>query len=116
MNREETLEAICNMAVTFNSQRDVSMLELLNRSKYRELKSEITEELIKGHLEKNAVLVQSWLMESENNRGSPAWYISSKDNKWIVGYYPGGEEFEFNNKNIACACYIKHYMEALSEL
>jgi len=116
MNREETLEAICNMVVTFNSRRDFSMLELMNSSGYRGLKQEISEDLIQEYLEKNSELVESWVMESENTRGSPAWYISNKGSKWLVGLYPGGKELEFNDKYKACACYIKNYMEALSEL
>lgn len=116
MNREETLEAVCIMAVTFNSQHDISMLELLNCSGYRDLKNEISEELILEYLEKNADLVESWLMEAENTRGTPAWYISNKGNNWVVGLCPGGKELEYNDKNKACACYIKHYMEALSKL
>ena len=104
------------MAVTFNSQRDVSMLELMNSSGYRTIKNEISEELIQKYLENNSDLVESWLLESENTRGTPAWYISREGSKWFVGLYPGGEELQFSNKYKACACYVKNYMEALSEL
>ncbi len=104
------------MADDFKSQRDVSLLELFNQSGYREVKNEITEELIESYLNKNSNLVQSWLTESEDTRGTPAWYISSKNNIWIVGFYPGGEQLEFNEINRACACYVKRYMESLSEL
>lgn len=116
MNQEETLEAICNMAVDYNSQGNVSMLELFYRSGYRKQESRITEELIEKLLLKNPDLVESWLIESENTRTTPAWYVLPKDNKWVVGLYPGGKELIFGDKNKACACYIKKYMEALNGL
>jgi len=116
MNQEQTLEAICKMAVDFNDQGNVSMLELFNKSGYKTQETEISEELIEEFLLKKPDLLESWLMESENTRATPAWYVSPKDNNWIVGLYPGGKEKKFSDKTKAVACYIKKYMEALSEL
>ena len=104
------------MAVDFNDHGNVSMLELFNNSGYREQKNRITEKLIEGILLKKPAILESWIIESENTRATPAWYVSQKGDQWVVGLYPGGKELKFSDKTKAVACYIMKYMKALSGL
>ncbi len=115
MNLQQKIEAVCKLANDCKLKTDKSLWNLFQESGYQESSDEVTEELIEIYLDKNPSLTQSWLSHSEDNRGTPAWYFIFKNNKWIVGFYPGGIDMEFMESNKACAHYIKMLMRSLLE-
>jgi hypothetical protein len=117
MEREKTVSAVCRLAQDFAREGGVSMLALLRRSGYSEAVP-ISEERIEAYLRHHPELVESWLMESRNTRGTPAWYLlDSRDGgDWTVGYYPGETKSQFRDKFKACAFYVQQFVRELSDL
>jgi hypothetical protein len=79
---------------------------------------------ITSHLRKNPDLVRIWVQYSEDQRSSPAWYLSGPGEgrerlqTWSVGYYcgdGGAPEVQFEDEFEACAFFIMRNLEQLAE-
>lgn len=117
MNREQIVEAVCRLPKDFREKGNVSIPQLLELSGYVGVTDRITEEDLEACLRKSPGLVESWIAQSEDNRGSPAWYIQEQDvsgneiGAWVVGRYPNGTRETFPDRFRACAFYVKRFVE-----
>ena len=112
----KALKAVCQMPRDFQERGDVSMVTLLKESGYPQIAESITEHLLEVYLEKHPDLIDAWVRNSEDTRGSPDWYLSKptgSDKQWIVGFFPDGPTRRFSQRGQACAFYVKRYLETL---
>ena len=117
MKIEEITQSVCNMAIDFQNKGNVSMRELFTNSGYINIEEKPNEKHFEQCLNNNSDLIQSWLDNSMNTRGSSSWYITENSNtEWLVGFYPNGKEQVFKNLNKACAFYINNYAKQLYDL
>ncbi len=111
--------SICRMPKDFRETRTVSMSQLLEASGYTTRPDDITEARLANYLREHPELVDSWINESEDNRGSPAWYLQERPDAhrrgtaWVVGRYPDDALKEFTDRFEACAYYIKRFIEEI---
>lgn len=110
MEVNETIALICNMPSEFTSRGNISIKELFEKSGYQQNYFEITEINIEEYLTENKHLVETWRRFSEDQRCIPTYYFIQNEEKWIVGYYPNGDELEFTESIKACAYYIKNIL------
>jgi len=113
------------MPIEFKERGNVSMVELLSETGYSDVAETITETTIENYLRLHSELVDTWVMYSEDQRCTPAWYLSepfddSPNNKWTVGFVQESGIFSskqtFPNRYSACANFIKKYIELLKDL
>lgn len=113
MMKPRAVIAVARMAIDFQSRSDVSMKTLLEVSGYLAAPDEVSVEALEMEFKRHPDLVESWLRESEDNRSSPAWYVRSLGASWEVGRYPGGPCDEFTELTVACATYVKRFVEQM---
>jgi len=92
------------------------MVALLKESGYLRTSENITEQLLKEYFEKHRDLIDAWVRNSEDTRGSPNWYLSKPTEpkeSWAVGFFPDGSTYRFPEGAQACAFYVKRYLEML---
>jgi len=70
-------------------------------------KDEVTPEKILSYLSDNTHLIATWLEWSADKRWTPAWYFTDHGDGWVVGYYPNGPEFAFEDSVHACAHFVE---------
>jgi hypothetical protein len=89
----------------------MSPVELVERSGYRGLRSEVTVERLADCLAQHPDWVSAWLDYSEDKRSSPGWYIEDRDaTETRVGYYEGPSSrppTPFDDKLRACAEFVR---------
>jgi hypothetical protein len=79
----------------------------------------VTVERLSTCLAKEPGLVDAWLMWSEDNRSTPAWYlVKGEDGRLQVGYYDHGwvSQTTFDDRIRACAEYVHHYVDGFADL
>ncbi len=95
------------------------MVTLFKESGYLRIAESITEQLLKEYFEQHQDLINAWLRNSEDTRGSPDWYLSKPtgpNEQWVVGFFPDGTTHRFAQGAQACAFYVKQYLETLRVL
>lgn len=101
------------------------MVKLLGETGYSEVSEIITENIIENCLRSYPELVDVWMMYSQDQRCTPAWYLSEpidepSNDKWTVGFVQKSGIFSskqiFPNRYSACANFIKKYIELLQDL
>lgn len=122
-SKQQVLTSLCRMPEDFWRRRDVSMVELMHESGYPKVHWQITEADIEKHLRAHPELVSDWVVESDNNRGTPAWCLSdsasswNEHKKWLVSYLTTkGEQTDlhfFDNRYSATAFFIKRYVDQM---
>ena len=95
MMKSTVIEKLCQMPLACRERGDVSMADLLAESGYTDCPDDITEGDLEKHIREHPDLIQLWLVESEDQRCTPAWYLKapaegSPARGWVVGFYPGG--------------------------
>lgn len=118
---DRVVEAACRMPLTFKTRSDLSILQVFHASGYAAWAPEVTEALILAHLRSRPDLIDAWLAYSEDQRCSPAWYLTKDrdeakaQERWVVGYYDGGrtQEETFQDGYRAAAHYIKRFLDGL---
>ena len=117
---EESVAAVCRIAGHWREQGNISWNDLVAASGYSTHREAITEERIEAHLRSHPQLVDDWIVNSEDQRFSPAWWIASSvksgSTQWTVGYYFGhksdwNQERAFEDQVRACAYFIKRKLE-----
>ena len=109
----EVVTTVCRLPLDFR-RGNVSANDLVRRSGYLAARNEVTVERIAAYLASDPDLVDAWLMWSEDNRSTPAWYIESLDaGAFEVGYFDHGRtsQVTIDDRNRACAEYVRHYLE-----
>jgi hypothetical protein len=107
MTRETVVERLCSIPVDFHEQKNVSVVQLIERSGYLEAPGVLTVENLKTFLEKHPSLIDKWIQWSEDQRSYPAWVFG----RGTVGYYlywfpANGEDYVFGDGPQACAEFI----------
>jgi hypothetical protein len=76
----------------------------------------ISEEAIESYLQLHPELITSWILESKNTRGTPAWYIHppKSGTDWIVSHAPDDAKYTFPDKFKACAFYVRCFVMQLA--
>jgi hypothetical protein len=72
---DATTVAICRLPLDFYTLGNVSPIELLRRSGYKAVRSEVTIERLSACLREHPSWVDPWFRWSEDNRSTPAWYV-----------------------------------------
>ncbi len=102
----------------FKRRGDVSMIQLLEESGYLSNSAAVTVQKLRDHFCTHPEDLQAWVLHSEDNRGSPSWYIvepsaANAGAKWIVGYHPGDRRETYDHRDEACAVYVKRWLEQI---
>ena len=114
----EVVTDVCRLPIDFY-QSNVSPIDLVRRSGYLKLRGDVTVERLSAGLAREPELVDAWLMWSNDNRSTPAWYIKELDGGGFeVGYYDHGRASQtvFDDRVRACAEYARHYLEGVADL
>lgn len=123
-NTAELVKNVCEMPKKFEALSNVSMIDLIAQSGYISSPQSLTEARIRRFLSDHPSCVQEWLIHSENQRCSPAWFLSElgshsvNDKRWEVGYFAVDcsvtLQKEFSDQISATAHYIKMEAQALA--
>jgi hypothetical protein len=119
MNNNLIIKKILDIPHDFNAQGNISPYDLLKKSGYFENYENINEKNILKELKKNPKYAEQWFIFSGDQK-SGGWYLEevSKDS-YILGYYPNDpnlKSIEFNDKNEACAAFIKRKIEIIRQI
>ena len=117
MQTSDVIAAIGRMPREFRRRQDVSMLALLKESGYFGRAPDITVAALQSHFATHADDLEGWILNSDDNRSSPAWYIAepgSANAKWVVGHHPGDRRDHFESRAEACAVYVKRWLESVA--
>lgn len=112
---ENTIERLIHLPIDFHNNGHISELALLKASGYFELYNQITEDKIIEILKIHPHVITNWLQWSQDNRSSNRWGFSKSDEKYFVGHWPDGKEFEeiiTTDRFYACAAFIKRESES----
>lgn len=103
MVTEEAIRQICNLPIDFRTgNKSASDLVRASGIERRSLSTASVLAVLKS----NPDLVDEWLMWSEDQRCTPAYYFLEADGKYVVGRLPEDDRVEFDNRLDACADYI----------
>ena len=104
MTTEEAIRQICSLPVDFRTGNK-SVYDLLRDSRVERRSVSVASVL--PILRLNPGLVDEWLMWSEDERSTPAYYFSEEGGKYMVGRLPDeSDSVEFDSRLDACADYI----------
>lgn len=121
-NTEDLKSAAINGIAEFvvkYTREDITPAQIFNETRYLEVRELINENDIELRLMETPLLVDDWIKFSEDQRHTPAWIILDENNKWKIGHVGRDGKIsnmkEFNNKLLACAYYIKRFMEFMAD-
>ena len=103
MEFQKALRSVC-LAPSAFYRGGISFAQLLRDSGGS--KSSLSKQAIVQILEVEPSLIDDWLLWSMNKRVSSGWYFTKEDNDYLVGFYPVGERFTFQDAAVACAEFI----------
>jgi hypothetical protein len=103
----DLIARICALPVQFKARGDVSVLQLVEESGYRNAPSELVAELVVRHLSEHPELIEAWFGYSEDKRTSSGWYLVQRSgDTFEIGYFPKGEQMLIKGRAQACAEFI----------
>ena len=121
--KQDVVARVCRMPQEFHRRGDVGMVVLMHESGYPKVHEQITEADLEEYLRAHPELVEDWVVESDDNRGTPAWCLtdsassSHSDKQWKVSYLNRDAEMTdvrfFPDRYTASAFYIKRYVEQM---
>ena len=114
-SRDKTVHDVCRLAADFYSGKDVSEVELIRASGYRELRQVVTVSDIAACLRQHPDWERAWVMLSADQRVDQGWYVLERDGKCVVGSFPGGRETTFDDCTLACSDFVKRHAEELAD-
>jgi hypothetical protein len=119
----EILTAACRIPLDLQVYYHASPVQLLGASGYDLCAEAMSKSVIAEHIARSSELLDSWLMYSYDNRGTPSWYLaprgdeSAPETEWIVGWMPrsGSKSPEevFANRVDATATFVKRSLDDL---
>ena len=97
------------------------MLVLLHESGYFDAAAAVTVQRLREHFRSHVDDLAAWLRYSEGNRGAPSWYVVAPDpadpaGRWMVGRHPGDHRESYDGADMACAVYVRRWLEQLGGL
>lgn len=95
------------------------MLRLLEETGYFRSSNSVTVQKLHDHFRAHPEDLDSWVLESYDNRSSPSWYIQEPDapgaaGQWVVGFYPGDARDTFTDGAEACATFVKRTLDLMA--
>jgi hypothetical protein len=119
-NAENVVLAICRLPVDSRLIMSVSAVDLVRRSGYMAVRSEITVERLATCLRAHPDWVDGWFGWSEDSRAFPDWYAKeSEPGRYQVGYIdrpPRQPPMTFTDRVQACAEYVYREIESMADL
>ena len=123
MDNDELLSRVCQLPEEFRRRGDMSMVDLIRECGYLRSSNTITEQRLEGYFQANPDAIEGWLLESMDQRCSPAWYFqqpSETTGQWIVGYLNrNGQtdgEVSYNDAARASAFFVKRWLVQLEDI
>lgn len=108
---KEILHKLCSVSSDWYSRGNVSRTQLVNDSGASSCLAKLTVTAVAQFLESKPELMDSWEQETEDIRGTPAWFFQKRpSNDYVVGFIGRDGETEvsahFMRRTEACAMYI----------
>ncbi len=117
---DDVVIAVSRLAFDFYAIGTLSSVELVSRSGYPDLRSEVTVARLADCLAGHPDWVSAWFDYSEDRRSSPGWYIEGRDAaEFSVGYYEGPSSrppTTFDDKVQACAEFVRAEIDDIAGL
>lgn len=115
MERDDVLE---NALLLPRAIRNKSINRAMVDFGYLDAHDSVSENAIRRHLEEHPELVAEWVLYSEDQRCSPAFYVLQTGKmRWTVGWVSReGDNLvigEFDSPVDACAMYIKRALDSI---
>ena len=116
---DRTIEALCRLPIDFRRTRNVSTIDLVVRSGYPAVASQVTADHVRRYLAGKPDLVDSWFAWSDDQRSSAGWWLAEKSaTTYEIGYHdPKRERQEaplaFDDRVRACAEFIVRAIELI---
>jgi hypothetical protein len=103
MNDDLAIRTICNLPIDFRSGSK-SAYDLIRTSGIG-FRSLTTTEVLPV-LQSNPSLIDEWMLWSEDQRCTPAYYFRQESDEYSVGRLPEQEQVKFDDRFSACADFI----------
>ena len=106
---------ICKIPARLEERGEVSVVTLLDESGYRSAPTDLNVEAVVAYLERHPPLIDAWIGYSTDKRVSSGWYIvEDSGERFVVGWYPQGERFFFEDRYRACAEFIVREVRSIA--
>jgi hypothetical protein len=115
LDMTDTVQHVCELAHDFYVYKNVSAVELANRSGIREQLSDLTVKNIETYLRGRPELIHFWMLRSADKRVPKGWYFKKEFGKYVVGHYPRSEHLIFEDEHTACAEFVVREVRELIE-
>jgi hypothetical protein len=110
MTIDEFVQKVCQLPRDFAGDGNLSILDILRRTEYFDNHEFLTTQGIQRCLRSHPELMTEWFSYSEDKRTSRGWYLikdtESRPPRYAVGYFPRGEEIDFQSQEAACSEFI----------
>jgi hypothetical protein len=107
------LQSICRVPTDGRSALD----RLITATEYREIRPELTRDVLAEYLARHPKLVFDWLRYSEARRGQGEWQLMHPEGRWIVSRLSGSpaeDELRFGSGPEACAEFILRELDSVA--
>jgi len=112
---QDMIARICHLPSEFHARENVSEIQLVTESGYREAPESLTMAAVSTYLSHHPDLIDAWIMHSGDKRTSSGWYIEPRsDNTFEVGYFPEGERIVIAGRADACAEFIVREIQEIA--
>jgi hypothetical protein len=115
---DETVDAVCRLPIDYASFRIYSTVELLRRSGYLAVRSEITVDHLAASLAERPDWVDAWVARSAEARARTYWFIREcGPEEWEVAWFDGSanrRSTSFGDRTRACAEYVLRELESIA--
>jgi hypothetical protein len=106
LDMTDAVQHVCELAHDFYVYKNVSAVDLANRSGIRESIDDLTVRNVETYLRERPELIHFWMLRSADKRVPKGWYFKKEFGKYVVGYYPRGEHLIFEDEHTACAEFV----------
>lgn len=113
MNTEEVLQRICRLPFDFYDGGAKSMVELVSESGIDAHPEVLEVAGIATYFRSHSELVAQWLHWSANKRVTSGWHFTHKGDRFVVGFYPKGESWTFEDRAVGCAEFVVREVQEL---
>ncbi len=115
---DETVDTVCRLPIDYASFRIYTAVELLRRSGYVGVRSEVTVERLAASLAAHSDWVDAWFAWSAETRSRTHWFIRDcGQEEWEVAWFDGDanrRSMAFANRTRACAEYVLRELESIA--
>jgi hypothetical protein len=115
--REQAVAALCRFPVDYRASQTLSPVDLVRASRYKALQPSLSVDELEACLHSSPELADAWLLYSEDQRCSPAWFVAERSpSQYEVGCYPDGQSVWFTDRLRAVAEYALRQLRAIGEI